>query len=114
MFYSTGSDPLAQVTDALSNDVSGQGQFHFGVLKKPIGGGSDITKSGFQPSGINEGIIYSGIFEEDSSAGVISKSLAGSAASSNATAGAAASGASKCKRDVVRRSRRGRLGQLAV
>ncbi|KAF3766925.1 hypothetical protein M406DRAFT_251837 [Cryphonectria parasitica EP155] len=75
VFYSTGTTPLAQVTEALPNDVSGQGQFHFGLLKKPVNGGADITTSGEQPAGIDEGIIYGGIFEEDSSAGVISKSL---------------------------------------
>lgn len=113
MFYSAGTDALAQVTDAVANDVSGQGQFHFGLLKKPIGGGSDITKSGFQPSGINEGVIYGGIFEEDSSTGTVTKSLSAAAAANNGTAGAttaAAAGSSKCKRDVVRRSRRGNLG----
>jgi hypothetical protein len=63
------------VTDAVSNDVSGQGQFHFGVLKKPIGEGiTDPTTQGYQESGINEGIIYGGIFEEDSSSGCISLS----------------------------------------
>ncbi|CZR68734.1 related to endoglucanase c [Phialocephala subalpina] len=53
---------------AVKNDVSGQGEYHFGILKKPTGGGSDITKSGFQEGGINEGVIFGGIFEEDSSA----------------------------------------------
>jgi hypothetical protein len=51
----------------VSNSVSGQGEYHFGILKKPIGGGSDITKSGYQPSNINEGVIFGGIFQEDSS-----------------------------------------------
>lgn len=70
MFYSQGTSALAAVTSAASNDVSGQGQFHFGVLKKPTGDGlTDITKQGFQESGINEGIIFGGIFEEDSSSG---------------------------------------------
>jgi len=67
VYYSTGSNPLASVSKAVSNSVSGQGQYHFGILKKPIGGGSDITKSGYQPSNINEGVIFGGIFEEDSS-----------------------------------------------
>jgi hypothetical protein len=60
------------VTQALANDISGQGQFHFGVLKKPVGGGADITKSGFQPADIDEGVIFGGIFEEDSAAGCVS------------------------------------------
>lgn len=80
VFYSTGSTPLAQVTEALPNDVSGQGQYHFGMLKKPVNGGSDITKSGQQPTGINEGIIYAGILLEDSTGGVVTKSLNSTAA----------------------------------
>lgn len=80
VFYSTGSTPLAQVTEALPNDVSGQGQYHFGMLKKPVNGGSDITKSGEQPSGINEGIIYGGILLEDSTGGVVTKSINSTAA----------------------------------
>lgn len=73
------------MTEAVPNDVSGQGQFHFGLLKKPVNGGSDITKSGEQPSGINEGIIYGGIFEEDTTGGVATLSPSSSAASSNST-----------------------------
>lgn len=72
VFYSQASDPLAAVTGAISNNVTGQGQFHFGVLKKGIGGGSNIVTDAFQPSGINEGVVFDGIFEEDSSNGCIS------------------------------------------
>ncbi|PKS05998.1 hypothetical protein jhhlp_007831 [Lomentospora prolificans] len=75
VFYSTGDDPLEQQTDAIANDVSGQGQFHFGVLKKPTDSAGDITKDGFQEAGIDEGLIYAGIFQEDSSDGCISLSL---------------------------------------
>lgn len=61
------------VTAAIKNDLSGQGQFHFGALKKPTGVGlTDITKQGFQESGIDEGVIYGGIFEEDSTGGCVS------------------------------------------
>ncbi|KAI0487240.1 glycoside hydrolase family 131 protein [Xylaria cf. heliscus] len=74
VFYSQGTDPLIAQTQALGNDVSGQGQFHFGVLKKGLNGGDDIVKNGEQELGINEGIIFGGIFEEDSSAGCISLS----------------------------------------
>ncbi|OHF01005.1 hypothetical protein CORC01_03833 [Colletotrichum orchidophilum] len=74
VFYSKGNSPLKSTGGAVANNISGKGQFHFGLLKKPVNGGSDITKSGDQPSGINEGIIYSGIFEEDSSKGCISLS----------------------------------------
>ncbi|CAI4213156.1 unnamed protein product [Parascedosporium putredinis] len=67
--------PLEEQTDAIANDVSGQGQFHFGVLKKPTDSAGDITKDGFQEAGIDEGIIFGGIFQEDSSDGCISLSL---------------------------------------
>jgi hypothetical protein len=72
VFYSQDSSPLEPKTDAIPNDVSGQGQFHFGILKKPTGTFDDITKDGYQPSGIDEGILYGGIFQEDSSDGCIS------------------------------------------
>lgn len=85
VFYSTGSTALAKVTEPIANDVSGQGQYHFGLLKKPVNGGSDITKSGFQPSGINEGLIFGGIFLEDTSAGSATLSPSASA-SLNSTA----------------------------
>lgn len=43
------------------------------MLKKPTGNNlTDLTKQGFQESGIEEAIIYGGIFQEDSSAGCIS------------------------------------------
>ncbi|KAK4040411.1 hypothetical protein C8A01DRAFT_15698 [Parachaetomium inaequale] len=74
VFFSTGEDALVAVTDVLQNDVSGQGQFHFGVLKKPVGGVGDITKNGFQPDGIDEGVIFGGIFQEDSADGCVSLS----------------------------------------
>ncbi|KAK3991101.1 hypothetical protein QBC44DRAFT_341429 [Cladorrhinum sp. PSN332] len=74
VFFSAGDAPLEPVTDILQNDVSGQGQFHFGLLKKPVNGVGDITRNGFQPDGIDEGIIFGGIFQEDSSTGCISLS----------------------------------------
>lgn len=98
VFYSTGTTALAKVTEPIANDVSGQGQFHFGMLKKPVNGGSDITKSGFQPSGINEGLIFGGIFLEDTSAG--SPTL-----SPNATASASLNSTAKVPRR--RHARRG-------
>lgn len=54
-------------TEVLENDVSGQGQYHFGILKKPTAteGVADITKGGFQPAGINEGVGFGGVFLED-------------------------------------------------
>ncbi|KAK4205001.1 hypothetical protein QBC40DRAFT_303021 [Triangularia verruculosa] len=72
VFFSAGTDPLEAVTQVIPNDVGGQGQFHFGLLKKPTDGVGDITRNGFQEDGIDEGIIYGGIFQEDSSTGCIS------------------------------------------
>ncbi|KAK4677812.1 hypothetical protein QC764_302140 [Podospora pseudoanserina] len=72
VFFSAGGDPLEAVTQVISNDVSGQGQFHFGLLKKPTDAVGDITRNGFQEDGIDEGIIFGGIFQEDSSAGCVS------------------------------------------
>ncbi|KXH63964.1 hypothetical protein CSAL01_08143 [Colletotrichum salicis] len=74
VFYSQGNSALKSTGAAVANNIAGQGQFHFGMLKKPVNGGSDITKSGDQPTGINEGIVYGGIFQEDSSAGCLSLS----------------------------------------
>lgn len=100
MFYSTGNDPLAQVTEPLPNDISGQGQYHFGVLKKGVNGGADITKDAQQPAGINEGIIFGGIFQEDSSASTITLSPQGGAASNATAAAGNASTACTKKRSV--------------
>ncbi|RFU33996.1 hypothetical protein B7463_g2393, partial [Scytalidium lignicola] len=73
VYYSRQFDTLHPVTLVEPNDVSGQGQYHFGLLKKPTGDNlTDITTQGYQESGINEGIIFGGIFEEDSSNGCIS------------------------------------------
>lgn len=74
VFYSQGNAALKAVTQAIANNVAGQGQFHFGVLKKGTDGVGDITKNGFQEAGINEGIIFGGIFEEDSADGCVSLS----------------------------------------
>lgn len=72
VFFSLAGNALVQATDVLQNDLSGQGQFHFGTLKKPVNGVGDITVDGDQPDGINEGVIFGGIFQEDSADGCIS------------------------------------------
>ncbi|EFQ34601.1 uncharacterized protein GLRG_09745 [Colletotrichum graminicola M1.001] len=74
VFYSQGNSALKSQGAPVANNIAGKGQFHFGVLKKPVNGGADISKSGEQPANINEGVIYGGIFEEDSSTGCISLS----------------------------------------
>ena len=45
---------------------------HFGVLKKPTGNTTDPMLDGYQPSQINEGMIFGGIFQEDSKNGCVS------------------------------------------
>lgn len=50
----------------MANDVSGGGEYHLGLLKKAIGSDpKDPKHTGIQPSGIDEGVIFSGIFIED-------------------------------------------------
>ncbi|OCB89416.1 hypothetical protein A7U60_g3392 [Sanghuangporus baumii] len=74
VFYSKNSDSLS-LANVTSNDNSGQGQQHFGILKLPTGdAGIDVAHEGFQESGLNEGLIYGGIFIEDSSDGCITLS----------------------------------------
>lgn len=65
VYYSTDyEEPVAQ-GGVVANDLSGNGEFHIGLLKKPTGVNlTDITKQGFQESGIDEGIIFGGAFEE--------------------------------------------------
>ncbi|KAK1981366.1 hypothetical protein LZ30DRAFT_750083 [Colletotrichum cereale] len=72
VFYSTDNNDLEAQGAAQPNIMAGQGQYHFGLLKKPVGGLGDITKNGFQPADIDEAVIYSGIFQEDSVDGCIS------------------------------------------
>ncbi|TQN66910.1 hypothetical protein CSHISOI_08522 [Colletotrichum shisoi] len=74
VFYSQGNSPLKSQGRPIPNIIAGKGQYHFGILKKSVNGGADISKSGDQPSGINEGMIYAGIFQEDSANGCISLS----------------------------------------
>lgn len=65
VFQSAGQAPLAQVTEPLPNDLSGNGAYHFGVNKNPTNPGEDFLRSGFQASGILEGVVYGGIVIED-------------------------------------------------
>ena len=71
VLYSAGQAALAAVGGAQANDLSGQGELHFGLLKKPTDS-ADIVNSGFQEAGINEGIIYGGIFQEAVAANCVS------------------------------------------
>ena len=71
MYYSKGDEPLKSVTQAVSNNNAGAGQYQMGMLKKPTGT-SDVVNSGYQASGIDEGQIYGSLFIEDSADGCIS------------------------------------------
>ncbi|TLS26262.1 hypothetical protein PpBr36_04099 [Pyricularia pennisetigena] len=93
VFFSKGNEPLKAVSKAEANDVSGGGQFHFGILKKGVGNAKDVVREGIQEANINEGLIYGGIFMEDSAGGCISLS-AGAGNGTNA-AGAAAPATAK-------------------
>ncbi|KAF2226878.1 hypothetical protein BDZ85DRAFT_212122, partial [Elsinoe ampelina] len=72
VYYSTGNSALVAKTGAVANDNSGNGEFHFGLLKKPTGGDPDVTKKGFQSSGIDERLSFAGVFQEDSTGGCVS------------------------------------------
>lgn len=76
VYYSIDSKPLtkANTAGAVANNMAGGGSYHFGILKKSTGGGSDVVHKGFQETGINEGIIYGGIFIEDSAQGGVTLS----------------------------------------
>lgn len=74
VLYSNGMQALANVTSAVSNNLAGGGLYHFGVLKKPTGNVTDVVHSGFQESGIDEGLVYGGIWIEDSEKGVVTLS----------------------------------------
>ncbi|KAI6370622.1 hypothetical protein MCOR25_004166 [Pyricularia grisea] len=65
VFHSTGTEPLKQVTEPVKNDLAGLGEYHFALVKNAIG-------TDPQPTGINEAIIYGGIFMEDSTDGKVS------------------------------------------
>jgi hypothetical protein len=71
MYYSQGAEPLKSVTEAISNDNSGDGQFQMGLLKKPTGT-DDVVNSGYQSSNLDEGLIYGSLFLVDSADGCIS------------------------------------------
>ena len=72
MFYSEGKKPLAEASRAICNDNSGEGQYQIGMLKKPTGT-DDVVNSGYQSPDLDEGLIYGGIFIEDSDGGCLSK-----------------------------------------
>ncbi|KAH7084133.1 hypothetical protein FB567DRAFT_593610 [Paraphoma chrysanthemicola] len=74
VFTSTGNAPLVQASEPLANDLAGNGAFHFGVNKNPTDPGADFLRQGFQSSGILEGVVYGGIFVEDTTNATVSLS----------------------------------------
>lgn len=75
MYYSKGLAPLRKVAGPTFNNNAGGGQFHTGVFKLPTGPlGIDVLHQGFQESNLNEGLIFGGIFIEDSSDGCVTTS----------------------------------------
>jgi hypothetical protein len=75
VYYSKGYAPLKRVAGPSFNNNSGGGQFHTGVFKLPTGPvGIDVAHQGFQPAKIDEGLIFGGIFIEDSSNGCVTTS----------------------------------------
>ncbi|KAI0797405.1 hypothetical protein BC629DRAFT_1581687 [Irpex lacteus] len=72
LYYSMGYSPLKRVVGPVFNDNSGGGQFHVGMLKLPTGPlGIDVLHQGFQESHLNEGLIYGGVFIENSADGCV-------------------------------------------
>jgi hypothetical protein len=74
-WYSSGLDPLEEAFAPVSNDNSGDGQYQLGILKKPTGT-DDVVNGGYQESPVDEGLIYGGIFLEDSADDCVSKAPA--------------------------------------
>ncbi|KAH8776758.1 hypothetical protein F5883DRAFT_627357 [Diaporthe sp. PMI_573] len=64
VFHSTGQTPLAQVSEAVANDNSGNGEYHFALLKL-------ADAQGQQAANIDEGMAFAGIFMEDSADGTV-------------------------------------------
>ncbi|RKF56212.1 hypothetical protein OnM2_083040 [Erysiphe neolycopersici] len=74
VYYSKGSAPLQNVLTRRPNDLTGRGEYHFGLLKKGLAFGNDVTKEAYQQPGIDERMIFGGIFQEDSIDGCVSTS----------------------------------------
>ncbi|KAI0089665.1 hypothetical protein BDY19DRAFT_985045 [Irpex rosettiformis] len=76
LYYSKGYAPLQRVVGPVFNDNSGGGQFHVGMLKLPTGPlGIDVLHQGFQEDRLNEGLVYGGVFIENSADGCITLGL---------------------------------------
>ncbi|CCA72240.1 hypothetical protein PIIN_06174 [Serendipita indica DSM 11827] len=72
VYYSKGHQPLKKVAGPSYNDNSGGGQFHVGMLKLPTGPlGIDVLHEGYQQKHLNEGLIFGGVFIEQSAKGCV-------------------------------------------
>ncbi|KAK1725030.1 hypothetical protein CaCOL14_011588 [Colletotrichum acutatum] len=71
LWYSAGDNPLARQGSVVSVNLAGDGQYQIGILKKPTGT-DDVVNSGYESSNLNEGLVYGGIFIEDSAYGCVS------------------------------------------
>ncbi|GKT45437.1 uncharacterized protein ColSpa_05618 [Colletotrichum spaethianum] len=60
----TGQKPLQQVTEPVANDLAGLGEYHFALQKNAVGDAP-------QPTGIQEALVFAGIFMEDSTDGTV-------------------------------------------
>ncbi|KZO95153.1 glycoside hydrolase family 131 protein [Calocera viscosa TUFC12733] len=69
IYYSTDYEPLEVIAGPVTNNNTGGGQFHMGLLKLPSPPSADVLHEGYQESNLNEGLIYGGCFIEDSSEG---------------------------------------------
>jgi hypothetical protein len=73
IYYSKGNAPLKAVTEALPNENAGGGQLQIGVAKKPTETETVVFDGYHEPIPENgEGLIYGGIFVEDSAGGCVS------------------------------------------
>ncbi|KAG4430857.1 hypothetical protein IFR05_013658 [Cadophora sp. M221] len=58
VFHSTENNPLVQVTEPLPNDNTGNGEYHFAVLKNAVDGQQP-------PIAGSEAVVFGGIFMQD-------------------------------------------------
>ncbi|KAH9925564.1 uncharacterized protein B0H18DRAFT_376831 [Fomitopsis serialis] len=76
VYYSEDYAPLERVAGPAFNNNTGGGAFHIGLLKEPTGPvGIDVLHQGYQESGINEGLIFGGVFIENSDDGCVTLGL---------------------------------------
>ncbi|KAF8245348.1 hypothetical protein K440DRAFT_556022 [Wilcoxina mikolae CBS 423.85] len=64
-YYSAGYSELKRVVKLGKGQNDSTGKDHIGILKQPTGETKDVVHQGYQPSGINEGVLYGGVFIEE-------------------------------------------------